>query len=73
VGKFDEVFPDCSIPIPRSPAVAQPFDFDHSVGDESPQLQVFRSWTMGLFHDEPPLKCGGSMATEECIMKSYVL
>src|SRR5215831_14994308 len=30
-----------------------------SVNDKSLQLQVFRSGTMALFHDEPPLKCGG--------------
>jgi hypothetical protein len=52
--KFDEVFPDCPIPIPRSPAVAQPLDLDHRVSDKSPQLQVSRSWILGLFHDEPP-------------------
>src|SRR5215469_17669189 len=53
-GKFDEVFPDCSIPIPRPPAVAQPLDLDQRVSGKSPQLQVSRSSILGLFHDEPP-------------------
>jgi hypothetical protein len=42
----------------RSPAVAQPLDIGQRVSDKSPQLQVSRSWILGLFHDEPPLKCG---------------
>src|SRR5487761_132860 len=57
-GKFDEVFPDCSIPIPRSPAVTQPLDLDQRVSDKSPQWQASRTWILGFFHDEPPLKCG---------------
>ena len=33
--KFDELFPGCSIPIPRAPAIAQPLDLAQCISDKS--------------------------------------
>jgi hypothetical protein len=65
IGTLDEVLPNCSISITRSPAVAQPVEFAQRVGNKALQRDASKVPKIGLLHNRPPFEPGDLMAAEE--------